>query len=111
MKETTQLDLMQGTGMHGPLHLCSLYTIMIYCCVTFFMHGVHCAGLSDFLVRGAARQHFSRPVYTVFIVQAYQTSQYVAPCGSIFLSKWHGSFAGNSDSKMNAQSSCALNTQ
>jgi hypothetical protein len=43
--------------------------------------------------------------------QAYQTSQYVVPCGGIFLGKWHSSFAGSSDSKMNVQSACALNPQ
>jgi hypothetical protein len=32
-------------------------------------------------------------IYTVFIVQAYQTSQYVVPRGCIFLGKWHSSFA------------------
>jgi hypothetical protein len=35
--------------------------------------------------------------------QAYQTSQYVAPRGGIFLGKWHSSFAGRSDGKMNVQ--------
>jgi hypothetical protein len=39
----------------------------------------------------------------VFIVQAYQTSQYVVPRGAIFLGKWRSSFAGNSDGKMNVQ--------
>jgi hypothetical protein len=47
--------------------------------------------------------------YTVFIVQAYQTSQYVMPRGGIFLGKWRSSFAGSSDGKMNVQSACALN--
>jgi hypothetical protein len=61
------------------------------------IHGVHCAGLSDFSVRGAARRHFSCPLYTVFIVQAYQTSQYMVPRGGIFLGKWRSSFAGSSD--------------
>jgi hypothetical protein len=68
------------------------------------IHGVNCAGLSDFSVCGATRRHFSCPIYTVFIVQAYQTSQYVLPCGGIFLGKWRSSFAGNSDDKMNVQS-------
>jgi hypothetical protein len=45
----------------------------------------------------------------VFIVQAYQTSQYVVPRGGIFLGKWRSTFAGNSDGKMNVQSACALN--
>jgi hypothetical protein len=45
----------------------------------------------------------------VFIVQAYQTTQYVVPCGGIFLGKWRSSFAGSSDGKMNVQSACALN--
>jgi hypothetical protein len=44
----------------------------------------------------------------MFIVQAYYTSQYVAPRGGIFLDKWLSSFAGNSDGKMNVQSACAL---
>jgi hypothetical protein len=44
-------------------------------------------------------------------VQAYQTSQYVVPRGSIFLGKWRSSFAGSSDGKMNVQSACALNTR
>jgi hypothetical protein len=46
----------------------------------------------------------------VFIVQAYQTSLYVVPRGSIFLGKWRRSFAGSSDGKTNIQSACALNT-
>jgi hypothetical protein len=40
----------------------------------------------------------------VFIVQVYQTSQYVKPRGGIFLGKWRSCFAGNSDGKMNVQS-------
>jgi hypothetical protein len=35
-------------------------------------------------------------LYAVFIVQAYQTSQYVVPRGGIFLSKWRSSFARSS---------------
>jgi hypothetical protein len=50
-------------------------------------------------------------LYTVFIVQAYQTSQYVVPRGGILLGKWRSSFAGSSDGKMNVQSACALNTR
>jgi hypothetical protein len=50
-------------------------------------------------------------IYTVFTVQAYQTSQYVLPCGGIFLGKWRSSFAGSSGSKMNVQSACPLNTR
>jgi hypothetical protein len=50
-------------------------------------------------------------VYRVFIVQAYLTSQYVAPRSDIFLGKWRSSFAGCSDGKMNVQSACALNTR
>jgi hypothetical protein len=42
--------------------------------------------------------------------QAYQTSQYVVPRSGVFLGKWCSTFAGNSDSKMNVQSACALNT-
>jgi hypothetical protein len=41
--------------------------------------------------------------------QAYETSQYVAPRGGIFLGKWRSIFAGGSDGKMNVQSACALN--
>jgi hypothetical protein len=37
--------------------------------------------------------------YTVFIVQACQTSWYVVPRGGIFLGKWHSSFAGSSDNE------------
>jgi hypothetical protein len=40
----------------------------------------------------------------MFIVNAYQTSQYVAPRGGIFLGKWRSSFAGNSNGKINVQS-------
>jgi hypothetical protein len=47
----------------------------------------------------------------VFILQAYQTSQYVVPLSGIFLGKWRNSFAGRSDGKMNIQSTCALNTR
>jgi hypothetical protein len=47
----------------------------------------------------------------VFIVQAYQTSQYVVPRGGIFLGKWRSSFAGSSDGKINVQSACAPNTR
>jgi hypothetical protein len=50
-------------------------------------------------------------IYRVFIAQAYQTSQYVVPRGSIFLGNWRSSFAGISDGKMNVQSACALNTR
>jgi hypothetical protein len=49
--------------------------------------------------------------YTVFTVQAYQTSQYVVPRDGIFLGKWRSSFAGSYDGKMNVQSACALNTR
>jgi hypothetical protein len=47
----------------------------------------------------------------MFIVRAYQTSQYVVPRGGIFLGKWRCSLAGNSDGKLNVQSACALNTR
>jgi hypothetical protein len=50
-------------------------------------------------------------IYTVLIVQAYETSQYVVPCSGIFLGKWLCSFAGSFDGKLNVQSACALNTQ
>jgi hypothetical protein len=43
-------------------------------------------------------------------LQAYQTSQYMVLCGGIFLGKWHSTFVGSSDGKMNVQSACALNT-
>jgi hypothetical protein len=48
---------------------------------------------------------------TFITVQAYQTSQYVAPCGGIFLGKCRSSLAGSSNGKMNVQSACALNTR
>jgi hypothetical protein len=51
------------------------------------------------------------PYYTVFIVQAYQSSQYVVPRGSIFLGKWRSTCAGSCDGKMNVQSVYALNTR
>jgi hypothetical protein len=47
--------------------------------------------------------------YWVFIVQAYETSQYVVPRDGIFLGKWRSSFAGSSDGKINVQSFCVLN--
>jgi hypothetical protein len=58
-----------------------------------------------------ARGLQKRELYTVFTVQAYQTSQYVVPRGGIFLGKWRSSFAGSSDGKMTVQSACALNTR
>jgi hypothetical protein len=36
----------------------------------------------------------------VFIVQAYQTFQYVVVRRGIFLGKWRSSFTGSSDGKM-----------
>jgi hypothetical protein len=50
-------------------------------------------------------------MYRVFIVQAYQTIQYVVPSGGIFLGKWRSSFVGYSDGKINVQSACALNNR
>jgi hypothetical protein len=50
-------------------------------------------------------------LYTVFILQAYKTSQYVVPRGGILLGKWRSSFAGSSGGKVNVQSACALNTR
>jgi hypothetical protein len=50
-------------------------------------------------------------IYTVFIVQACQTSQYVVPRCGTFLGKWRSSFGGSSDGKMNVQSACSLNTR
>jgi hypothetical protein len=35
----------------------------------------------------------------MFIVQAYQTSQYVVPLGGIYFGKWRSTFAGSSDVK------------
>jgi hypothetical protein len=71
--------------------LCRLIRLLRTWCgaAAFFssnIHGVHCAVLSDFSVRGAAQRYF-------------------------FLGKWLNSFAGNSDGKMNFQSACALNTR
>jgi hypothetical protein len=40
----------------------------------------------------------------VFIVKAYQISQYVVPRGGIFLGKMRRFLAGNSDGNMNVQS-------
>jgi hypothetical protein len=54
-------------------------------------------------------RNFSSLIYTVFIVQAYQTSHCVVPRGGIFLGKWWSSSAGNSNGKMNVQPACALN--
>jgi hypothetical protein len=45
----------------------------------------------------------------MFIVQAYQTSQYVVPRSGIFLGKWRSFFAENSDGEMNDQLACVLN--
>jgi hypothetical protein len=50
-------------------------------------------------------------IYTMFIVQAYQTFQYVLPPGGIFLSKWHSSSEGSSGGEMTVQSACTLNTR
>jgi hypothetical protein len=50
-------------------------------------------------------------IYTVFIMLAYQTYQYVVPPGNIFLGNWRRSFEGSSDAKINAQSACALNNR
>jgi hypothetical protein len=47
----------------------------------------------------------------VFIVQAYQTSQYVVLRGGTFLGKWRSSLVGNSNGKMNVKSACALNSR
>jgi hypothetical protein len=49
--------------------------------------------------------------YRVFIVQAYQTSQYVVPHGGIFVGKWRSTFIGSSGGKMNVQSACVLDTR
>jgi hypothetical protein len=56
-------------------------------------------------------RHINRHIrlYTMFIMQAYQTSQNVEQRGGIFLGKWRSSFAGSSDSKTNVQSAYALN--
>jgi hypothetical protein len=52
---------------------------------TWLIHGVHCAGLSDFSVIGAARRHFSRQVAQLFRM--------------------------SSESRMNVESAYALNTR
>jgi hypothetical protein len=57
------------------------------------------------------RLHLFQDSITVFIMQAYQTSQYVVPCGGIFLGKWRSAVAGSSHGQMNVQSACALNTR
>jgi hypothetical protein len=49
--------------------------------------------------------------HLLFIVQAYQASQYVVPHGGILRGKRRNSFARSFDGKMNVQSACALNTQ
>jgi hypothetical protein len=43
-------------------------------------------------------------LYAMFIVQVYQTSQYVVPCGGIFLGKWRSSFAGSSECPISLRS-------
>jgi hypothetical protein len=42
------------------------FAFRINCKITYLIHGVRCAGLSDFLVRGAARRHFSLRVAQLF---------------------------------------------
>jgi hypothetical protein len=56
--------------------------VVLYYSVTE-LRGACCSGLSDF--------------------------QHVVPRGDIFLGKWRNSFAGNSDGKMNVQSTWAVN--
>jgi hypothetical protein len=75
--------------------------------------GIASKGVSgyNFYVKSFSLPSFQSMLYTVFIVQAYQTSQYVVLSGSIFLGKQRSSFAGSSDSKMNVQSACTLNTR
>jgi hypothetical protein len=53
---------------------------------------------------------FEFSLYTVFIVEAYQTCQYVVPRGGLFLYKYRDSFTGSSDGKIDVQSDCNLNT-
>jgi hypothetical protein len=48
-----------------------------------------CYGLLTFTNTSVLCLH----IYTVFIMQACQTSQYVVPRGGIFLGKWRSSFA------------------
>jgi hypothetical protein len=69
---------------------------------------LHSSELNNFTVKASK---LSFVLYWVFIVQAYQTSQYVVPRSGIFLGKWRSSFAGGSDGKMNVHSACALNTR
>jgi hypothetical protein len=47
----------------------------------------------------------------MFLLQAYQTSQYVVPRDGIFLGKWRSFFVRISDGKLNVQSACSLNTR
>jgi hypothetical protein len=82
--QTSQYVVSRGGIFLVQYTRCSLCRL-IRLLSTSNIHGVHCAGLSDFSVRGVARRYFSRPIYTVFTVQAYQTSQYVVSRGGIFL--------------------------
>jgi hypothetical protein len=43
-----------------------LESINVKSCVGVYVHGVHCAALPDFSVRGAVRRHFSRQVAQLF---------------------------------------------
>jgi hypothetical protein len=104
-------SLFQGTIPAFAWIYWQMWCISSYTISLTIPHGVHCAGLLDFSVRGAVRQHFSRQVVQLFRRKFRQTSQDVVPCSGIFLSKWCSSFAGSSDGKMNVQSACALNTQ
>jgi hypothetical protein len=79
-----------------------------YMALHHYIHSHHRENLKPTLFLKTALPELG--YYTVFIVQTYQTSQYVVLRGGIFLGKWRSSFAGSSDGKMNVQSACTLNT-
>jgi hypothetical protein len=70
---------------------------------------LHTKGLQ--YTQGWSTASLGKPVYMVLIVQGHQSSQYVVPCGGIFLGKWRSFFVGSSGGKMNVQLACALNIQ
>jgi hypothetical protein len=73
--------------------------------------GTHSLGIKLYESCDICGCTYDMDICMVFIVQAYQTSQYVVPCGGIFLGKWYNCFAGNSGGKMNVHSACALNNR
>jgi hypothetical protein len=70
-----------------------------------FIVGTSCERAALLTEKNAATRHHE---LRKMPLQAYQTSQFVMPCGGIFLGKWSSSLAGSSDGKMNVQSACAL---